>query len=143
MLRILLTSLCLLGFNYCFAQGIGQDTPQPTTSLPTTDTMGIINQVDKKPEFPGGLGQLSKFLRDNLQYPEIAAENEVSGRVNVEFIVCEDGTLCNEKIVRGLGFGCDQEVIRVLKKMPKWTPAEKDGKKVKTRFILPVTFALQ
>lgn len=97
-------------------------------------------KVDQMPEFPGGQRALMSYLSRTLEYPQKAIADGVEGKVLVEFVVCENGALCEEKVVRSLGSGCDEEVLRVVKKMPKWEPARKDGKPVKTIYRLPVQF---
>lgn len=99
--------------------------------------------VEKMPEFKGGHQGLMHYLGSNLQYPEQAIDSDIQGQVVVSFTVCEDGSLCDEKIMRSLGGGCDEEALRVIKKMPRWEPGTKDGKPVKVRYVLPVRFQLQ
>ncbi len=98
--------------------------------------------VDQMPQFPGGNKALMKFLRENLEYPEEARKNGIEGKVLSQFLVNEDGTLTDIEIVRGLGYGCDDEVLRLIHQMPKWDAGTKDGKAVKVVFKLPVVFAL-
>ena len=85
---------------------------------------------------------MMKFIRDNLKYPAIAQEAGVTGRVIVNFIVGRDGKITQIKVVRGIGSGCDEEAIRVLKKMPPWTPGQMGGKAVPVYFTFPITFRL-
>lgn len=115
-------------------------TPAPS-KLNISDT-GIFSFVEEMPEFPGGQSAMYSFLSKNLVYPKKAIENDISGKVYVQFVVRKDGALDSIKISRGLGYGCDEEVIRVLKLMPKWKPGKSNGKPVATRFTLPVAFTL-
>ena len=101
------------------------------------------DNVDFPAEFPGGINALRVYIANNLQYPDDAREEEIEGKVFASFVVAKDGVVTNIQIDRKLGHGCDEEVIRVLKRMPKWTPAKLDGKPVNYRFRIPVTFALQ
>jgi len=95
------------------------------------------------PEFPGGNGALMKYLSDNIQYPPIAAEQGIAGKVQVRFVVKPDGTVDDIQVVKSLDPSCDKEAVRVLKKMPKWSPGKQNGTPVFVYFSLPVTFRLQ
>lgn len=103
----------------------------------------IFTYVEKMPEFPGGQTELVKFLSENLQYPDSARHAGIEGKVIADFIVNEDGSISDETIIRGLGYGCDQEVLRVIALMPKWSPGQQNGTPVKVYFTLPVTFKLE
>jgi Ca-activated chloride channel family protein len=100
----------------------------------------IFQVVESMPEFPGGEDSLKEFLKLNLMVPEDALKNHISGKVIVQFTVSTDGTIQDIKIVKSLGYGCDEEVIRLLKAMPAWIPGKQNGKPVKTTMILPVNF---
>lgn len=82
------------------------------------------------------------YLSANMKYPETAKEKNIEGRVITKFIVDTDGTIIHAKIVKGIGGGCDEEAIRVVSSMPKWTPATQDDKKAKVFFTLPILFKL-
>lgn len=100
---------------------------------------------DKMPEFPGGQPALMQFLTSNLRYPEDAKKANAEGMVVVRFTVKADGSLKGiETAARNKNLRKDlaREAIRVVKKMPKWTPAEKNGKKVAAEMVLPIKFAL-
>jgi periplasmic protein TonB len=98
--------------------------------------------AEKMPQFPGGEIEMMKFINENLKYPARAQEAGVMGKVVVNFVVGRDGKITNIKIVRGIGAGCDEEAIRVLEKMPPWTPGEMGGKAVPVYFTFPITFRL-
>lgn len=98
--------------------------------------------AEKMPQFPGGDVEMMKFIRDNLKYPPKAQEAGVMGKVVVNFVVGRDGKITQIKVVRGIGSGCDEEAIRVLQKMPPWTPGEMGGKAVPVYFTFPITFRL-
>lgn len=100
----------------------------------------VLEVVDVQPEYPGGINALRQFLANNINYPDEAIENEVNGTVIATFVVERDGYISDIKIDKKLGYGCDEEVIRVIKKTPKWTPGFLHGKPVRYRFRLPVTF---
>lgn len=99
--------------------------------------------VEEDPEFPGGLDALSKFIADNIKYPQLAKENNITGKVFVSFVVEKDGRVGQVKILRDIGGGCGNEAVRVVKMMPKWKPGKQRGKAVRTQFNLPVNFDLQ
>ena len=98
--------------------------------------------VDEEPEFPGGKDALERFIRDNLRYPQMALDNRVQGKVYVTFVVEEDGSISNPKLLRDIGVLCGEEAIRMVKSMPKWKPGMKDGKPVRVQYNLPVRFEL-
>jgi len=92
-------------------------------------------------EFPGGKKEKQKFIERNMEYPNAAIEMGIQGSVLVSFNVETDGSLTNIEIVKGLEGGFNEEVIRLIKLMPKWKPAFKDGKPVKVKFTMPMTFS--
>ncbi len=103
----------------------------------------IFTVVESMPEFPGGQASLFKFLQQNIDYPEIAKESGIQGRVFVTFVVETDGSVTDVRVLRGIGGGCDEEAVRVVKAMPKWNPGKQRGKPVRVQFNLPVKFTLQ
>ncbi|MBR8703663.1 energy transducer TonB [Porphyromonas levii] len=103
----------------------------------------IFEYLEEMPEFPGGQAAMMKWLSKNIQYPPIAAENNIQGRVMVSFVVEPDGSISNVQIARGVDSNLDKEAIRVVKQMPKWKPGMQTGKPVRARFTLPVQFRLQ
>jgi len=117
--------------------GTEKNIPVVAPKVPESE---IVPQVEVTPRFPGGQNALMRYLSLNLRYPDEAMENGVQGSVLVQFVVCEDGSLCNERFMKTLGSGCEQEVLRVLRSMPPWEPGTVEGKPVKTYFRLPVTF---
>lgn len=94
------------------------------------------------PEFPKGSEAFYKFISNNLKYPALAKENNVTGVVYVQFVVEEDGSITNITITKGIGSGCDEEVVRIMKLSPHWRPAMQGSKKVRTTFTAPVAFSL-
>jgi len=98
--------------------------------------------VDQMPEFPQGQEGLGDYIRGNLSYPRTALDAKKEGIVIASFIVEKDGNITNIEIVRGLGYGCDEEVIRLIKMMPQWKPGLKDGKPVRVKLNIPVQFKL-
>ncbi|MHB1276920.1 MAG: energy transducer TonB [Bacteroidia bacterium] len=102
----------------------------------------IFVVVEDMPEFPGGPGEMTKFIIENLEYPPLAQENGIQGKVMVEFIVDEQGKITNAKVVKGIGFGCDEAALKVVNKMPRWSPGKQRNKAVRVRFVLPIKFQL-
>ena len=103
----------------------------------------VLEKAEVMPQFPGGDQAMMKFVSENVQYPEEAKEKEISGRVLVGFIVEKDGSVNEVKIVRGIGGGCDEEAVRVVKAMPKWKPGKQDGKTVRVSYTMPFFFKMQ
>jgi TonB family protein len=102
----------------------------------------IFRSVEQVPEFPGGLNAFGKFLGTNIKYPGVARQKSIQGRVIIGFIVEEDGTLDNFKIQRGLGYGLDEEAIRVLALSPKWKPGIQNKIPVRVAYSVPINFTL-
>lgn len=103
----------------------------------------IFTVVEQMPEFPGGTAKMMKYLNENIDYPQMAREVGVQGTVFVTFVVEPDGSITNVRILRGIGSGCDEEAVRVVKSMPKWTPGKQRNKPVRVQFNLPVRFILE
>jgi len=98
--------------------------------------------IEVYPSFPGGEEALAKYLASNIHYPNRARENNKDGRVVLEFVVNKNGGIENIKIVKGIGYGCDDEAMRVVGGMPKWNPGKNNGHAVNVYFNLPITFEL-
>lgn len=98
--------------------------------------------VEQMPEFPGGEEARVKYFIKNLRYPPMAKESSIQGTVYLTFVVSKTGQISNVQVVRGIGGGCDEEAIRVLKMMPNWIPGRQNGKPVPVQFSLPLKFTL-
>ena len=105
-----------------------------------TETPFLV--VEQQPEYPGGMSALGNFLSKNLQYPRSAASAGVSGKVFVSFVVNTDGSLTDVQVLKGIGFGCDEEAVRVMQKMPRWKPGKQSGRAVRVKYNLPISFTL-
>ena len=103
----------------------------------------IFTVVEQQPEFPGGMSALSQFLSKNIRYPAAAQRANVSGRVFVSFVVNTDGSIQDVQTLKGLGFGTDEEAVRVVKSMPKWRSGKQSGRPVRVKFSLPINFTLE
>ena len=115
--------------------------PEPEVVKPKEEQIFVA--VEQPAEFPGGQAALKKWLSNNMRYPEAAQQNDIQGRVVVNFVVEKDGSIGHVKIAKGVDKDLDREAIRVVKKMPKWQPGKNNGVPVRSYFNLPVTFRLQ
>jgi protein TonB len=102
----------------------------------------VYQFVEVMPEYSGGEEKLRKFITDNLVYPKEAKEKGIKGTVYLKFIVEKDGSISDVEVVRGIGGGCDEEAIRIIKMMPKWKPGNQGGESVAVKFTIPVKFIL-
>ena len=135
---------------------IGKDEPIPTedpdaikatqpempVAVETEEKDKVFISVEQNPEFAGGMNALLKFLQKNLRYPSPAVNANVMGKVYMQFLVGQDGNISKVDVVKGIGFGCDEEAERVVKLMPKWSPGRQSGRAVAVKFTLPISFQL-
>ena len=110
---------------------------------PTEVKEEIFRSVEQMPQFPGGDAALLKFLSSHINYPPMAAENNVQGKVTVQFVVGKDGHVGEVKVVRSVDRELDNEAVRVCKLLPKFTPGRQNGQPVSVWYTLPVQFKLQ
>ncbi len=103
----------------------------------------IFVVVEEMPSFPGGDTELMRFIYDNINYPDIAKENNIQGRVTLRFCVTSKGTVEFVEVVRGVDQSLDNEAIRVIKMLPLWKPGKQGGKPVNVWYSVPVTFQLK
>lgn len=103
----------------------------------------IYTVVEEMPCFPGGEEARIRFLEENISYPEQAKEQGFQGKVYITFVVEVDGSISDVRVIRGIGGGCDEEAVRVIKLMPKWNPGKAKGFPVRVKFNLPIKFTLQ
>lgn len=116
--------------------------PAPAQAL-VEEKEEIYVYVPKMPEFIGGQKKFIAYLSNNLEYPAEAERNQVEGKVYVEFYVDKDGSIKDIKILKSLGYGCDEAAIKVIKNSPKWNPGMKDGKPVPVKQRIPINFYLE
>jgi protein TonB len=102
----------------------------------------VLDRADLMPSFGAGEKELLEYLAKNIKYPEIALKNGISGTVVIQFIVDKSGQIKDIVVLRGIGGGCEEEALRVIRQMPSWTPGKQKGKPVNVRFILPVRFKM-
>ena len=118
-------------------------TPQQGFRFPAEpDNDSIYQIVEQMPKFPGGESALMEYVSKNVAYPEEAKEKEIQGRVFIGFVVEKDGSVNEVKVMRGIGGGCDEEAVRVIKGMPKWKPGIQKGKPVRVSYMMPINFKL-
>ena len=103
----------------------------------------IFGIVETMPMFRGGEQKLMEFIGNNVVYPKEAINAGIEGKVFVEFYIEKDGTVCDAKVLRGIGYGCDEEALRVIGLMPKWFPGKVRGHSVRVRYTLPINFKLE
>ena len=107
---------------------------------PEEETIFMV--VEEQPEFPGGQAALMEYLRKNIKYPSICRENNIQGRVLIQFVVNRDGSIVDPEVVRSVDPHLDKEALRVISSMPKWKPGLQRGKPVRVKFTVPVNFKL-
>lgn len=103
----------------------------------------IFTIVEDMPAFPGGEAELFKYLGKAIKYPQMAQDAGISGVVYVTFVVGKDGKISDAKVLRGIGGGCDEEALRVVRAMPTWKPGKQRGKPVTVQYNLPIRFTLR
>lgn len=122
------------------------ETERPITANQPARQAGVNGEiftvVENQPEFPGGIEKLGAYLEKNLHYPAAAERANVQGRVFLNFIVTKDGDIADVKILKGIGFGADEEAVRVMKTMPRWKPGSQNGQPVNVRYNVPINFEL-
>ena len=101
----------------------------------------IFQVVEDMPQFPGG--SVQKWIAKNVKYPMIAQENNIQGKVFVQFVIEKDGSVSDVKVARSVDPSLDKEAIRVVKAMPKWKPGKQRGKPVRVSYTVPINFQLQ
>ena len=132
---------------------LGEFDVMPLAAVPDSEAVTEEGEVDDdealfgviaetEPEYPGGLEAMIKFVQDNLKYPQLALENSIQGKVYLTFVVEEDGSVSNVRVLRDIGGGCGAEAKRVVEMMPKWKPGKQRDKVVRTQYNLPVNFVL-
>lgn len=100
----------------------------------------VYNMVDQSAKFQDGYNSIIKFVKENIKFPAEAQENNVHGKLMVSVVVEKDGSLSDIKIKKGLGYGLDEEIVRIIKMMPKWQPAQHKGKAVRQSQTIVIPF---
>lgn len=122
--------------------------PSPVYITPVRpDDEPIIDEIvivpDVAPEFPGGIEELYRYLYDRVKYSTMAREANIEGSVHITFVVERDGSITDVRLLRGIGGGLDEQVMKAVEEMPEWRPGMRSGKLVRVQFNLPVKFTLR
>lgn len=123
---------------------------EPAGDGPKKDAAAIVDDtkvydmaiLEVPPTFPGGIEKFYQYLNKSIKYPPMAAENNIQGKVFVSFVVERNGTLTDITVLRSLGGGTDEEAVRVLKASPTWIPGVQNGKQVRVKYNIPISFSL-
>ena len=118
--------------------GNGKGTDSNATAAPAPTVP--FSHAEVMPEFTGGMQALQRYMQRNLRYPRQALANTISGKVFVSFTVNTDGSIADVEVIKGLGFGTEEEASRVVRNMPPWTPGRQNNHAVPVRYTLPITF---
>ncbi|MBC8153950.1 MAG: TonB family protein [Bacteroidetes bacterium] len=126
------------------AVGVNKNMPV-SADPPDSQTVNgeVFTVVEQNPVFPDGIPGLMYYVAHNLRYPAEAQKAKIQGEVFVKFIVAATGAVNGVRVIKGIGKGCDEEAVRVVSQMPKWTPAKQYGKPVSVEYVLPIQFALE
>ncbi len=116
---------------------------QPDIITDPIEKQEIFINAEEMPLYPGGETERYRFLADNIHYPQQASELGIQGTVYLQFVVDSKGNITDAKILRGIGGGCDEEALRVVKMMPQWKPGRQNGRNVRVLYTMPVSFRLQ
>ena len=130
-MRYTILCLCLLS---CLCANAQDQTAANDTKPPI-----VFSYVE---QMPAPTFEISNYLSSNLHYPSKAKDANITGRVIVKFIVTETGAIDSVKVIKGIGAGCDEEAVRVIKNMPPWKPGKQNGKPVRVYFTQPINFTL-
>ncbi|HVW14969.1 MAG TPA: energy transducer TonB [Mucilaginibacter sp.] len=137
-MKPILITIAIIG-SFAFAKAQQADTIK---KVALDSVSSVFTAVEQEPTYPGGLKKWFNYIKTNLQYPEKAKESQVEGKVFISFIVEKDGTVTFPKVVRGIGNGCDEEAVRLLKNSPKWNPGMQNGHVVRVSYMTIVDFKL-
>ncbi|WP_421827762.1 TonB family protein [Larkinella sp.] len=122
-------------------------TTKPAPTNPSSNTLSAKGEtfsvVEQNPAFPGGIPALGAYLSQSIRYPAEARQNGTQGTVFVQFTVNKNGDIQGLRVKKGIGSGCDEEAVRVVSQMPRWTPGIQNGNPVMTQYVLPIQFALE
>lgn len=102
----------------------------------------VFTVVEQQPQFPGGIAEMMTFIKKNINYPREAANMGIEGKVIVGFEVAKDGKIDRISVLKGIGYGCDEEAVRVVKMMPNWEAGRMNGRSVKVKMTIPIKFQL-
>ena len=122
---------------------IVKDKEGDDSNLQKDDNDKAYDVVEEMPQYPGGVGKLMEYVSMNVRYPKEAESKSIQGRVVTTFVIEKDGSIADAEVVKSVDPALDAEALRVIKAMPKWTPGKQDGKPIRVKYTMPITFALQ
>lgn len=127
---------------------VGTAIPAPPVEPPVAASAGddpgtVFINVEVMPVYPGGFPALLSYLGHHMKYPPLAMRNGIEGKVYVKFVVDETGQVVDPVVVKGIGGGCDEEAVRVLRSLPRFTPGQQNGRAVKVYFNVPISFQIK
>jgi len=109
---------------------------------PFADESDVSDFAEVDPQFPGGESAMIKFIQENVTYPELSREMGEQGTVYVQFVVNTDGSIQNVRVLKGVSELLDKEAVRVIKKMPNWSPGKQNGEPIRVRYQIPIRFSI-
>jgi TonB family protein len=130
--------------SYSYEEEYDKGIPKSGKALAPDGSLLYYTVVEKQPEFKGGMNRLGQFLADNLRYPSRARQANVQGRVFMTFVINANGTIEDVQVLKGIGFGADEEATRVIKAMSGlWTPGMQRGQAVRVKYNMPINFTVR
>lgn len=146
MLGTYVVAATLIGTSALFVAGcesqVSKENEVVKTESKAGDNERIFTVVEEQPEYPGGNEEMFKFLGRKIHYPSPASRAGIQGKVFVNFVVTSEGDIKDVKVLKGIGYGCDEEAVRVISQFPQWTPGKQSGKAVSVKFTVPINFQL-
>ncbi len=130
------------GENWETIEAVGAD-EWPVMEEPAAGEEPIFTFVEELPEFPGGDAAMLKFIQTNLRYPQMEKENDISGKVVVQFVIKKDGSVDFPEVTHSVSPGLDEEALRIVRLLPDFKPARQQGKAVNIYYNLPIRFSLE
>ena len=109
---------------------------------PASSKSKTVRVKDEMPAYPGGEQAMIKYISDNLKFPDSARTKKIEGKVLVSYTIDEYGQVTDVYVVKGIGGGCDEEAMRVIKSMPKWKPGNQGGEGIRVQYTIPINFQL-
>lgn len=136
-------SYCKYNISYVVPNTSSSNHNNTESSKQSIDVVYKLDELDVEPSYKGGDMAMMQYIGKNIKYPPKAHESGIQGLVFVGFVVEADGTLSNVEVLKGIGGGCDEEAVRVVKTMPQWNPGKYKGKNVRASFAIPISFSIR
>lgn len=141
-LSLLILSASVFSVNAQTAKSHQTDSNKTQAVIVDDNTVYSFVSMETPPIYPGGMQNFYQYIGENLKYPQEAYKNKIEGKVYVSFTIEKDGAVADVKVNRKLGYGCDEEAVRVIKGSKKWKPGVQQGKAVRVRYNMPITFKM-